>query len=305
MLAPPASITIIGFGEAGSILGAELARQGCALRSWDILLLSDTYRPRMLARLSAAGVEPAPDLATALRGAALVISAVTATESAGVARDAAAVLAPGQVFLDINSVAPDTKRSSALAIEAAGASYVEAAVMAPVPPQRLRVPMLLGGARAAQLAESLNALGMDVTAVSRDVGVASAIKMCRSVMIKGLEALCVESLRTARHYGAEDAVLASLAASFPSMGWTQAQPDYLVSRIAQHGRRRAAEMREVAQTVAAAGLDPVMATAIAVAQDALVDEMAAAGIGYDATRAFSLRELADARATAAGTPTRR
>ena len=154
--------------------------------------------------------------------------------------------------------------------------------------------MLLGGARAAQLAESLNALGMDVTAVSRDVGVASAIKMCRSVMIKGLEALCVESLRTARHYGAEDAVLASLAASFPSMGWTQAQPDYLVSRVAQHGRRRAAEMREVAQTVAAAGLDPVMATAIAVAQDALVDEMATRGIAYDATRAFSWRELADA-----------
>jgi 3-hydroxyisobutyrate dehydrogenase-like beta-hydroxyacid dehydrogenase len=165
--------------------------------------------------------------------------------------------------------------------------------MAPVPPLGLAVPMLLGGARAAELAPALNALGFSARAVSGEVGGASAIKMCRSVVIKGIEALAVESLLAARHYGAEDAVLASLAATFPSMGWEQSQPDYLVSRVAEHGRRRAAELREVARTVRAAGLEPYMADAIARRQDALVDDMLAAGIAFERQAPFSWRQLAD------------
>ena len=112
-------------------------------------------------------------------------------------------------------------------------------------------------------------------------------------MIKGIEALAVESLLAARRYGAEEAVLASLAATFPSMGWDQAQPDYLIGRVAEHGRRRAAELREVAATVRAAGITPHMAEAIAARQDALVDEMQAAGIAYDPRAGFSWRALAD------------
>jgi 3-hydroxyisobutyrate dehydrogenase-like beta-hydroxyacid dehydrogenase len=297
MLAPSATICLVGFGEAGGILGTDLAQRGCALRSYDLLLDDPAQRERMLAKLAAAGVDPAFTLADALRGAKLVISAVTASSSQDVARAASPLLQAGQLFLDLNSVSPDTKRGNAELVEASGASYIEAAVMAPVPPQRLQVPLLLGGARAAELAPALTALGLNVTVVSPLIGVASAIKMCRSVMIKGLEALTVESLRTARHYGAEDAVLASLAASFPAMGWTAQQPDYLVSRVAQHGRRRAAELREVALTVAAAGIVPRMATAIAQAQDALVDEMLAAGVAYDPEGEFSWRSLADRLAT--------
>ncbi len=143
----------------------------------------------------------ADTLADAVAGAELVISAVTAASAIDVARRCAALLRSGQWFLDINSVSPDVKRGNAVAIEATGATYVEAAVMAPVPPQRLQVPMLLGGARAATLAAALTALGMSVSVVSAAVGVASAIKMCRR-MIKGLEALTVECLFAARHYGA-------------------------------------------------------------------------------------------------------
>jgi len=293
MLPPSATLCLIGFGEAGGILGADLARRGCALRSYDILLDAPTTRDAMLAKLAEAGVDPAFSLAEAVRGAKLVLCAVTADAARDVARDVASLLQSGQVFLDLNSVSPDTKRGNAQLIEASGASYVEAAVMAPVPPQRLQVPLLLGGARAAELAPALGLLGLNATAVATDIGVASAIKMCRSVMIKGLEALTVECLLTARHYGAEDAVLASLAATFPGMGWTQQQPDYLISRVAEHGRRRAAELREVAQTVAAAGVPPRMASAIAASQDGLVDAMAAAGIAYDKTADFSWRVLAD------------
>jgi 3-hydroxyisobutyrate dehydrogenase-like beta-hydroxyacid dehydrogenase len=288
-----ATICFLGFGEAGGILGADLARQGLSVCAYDILVDAPGSREAMLAKLRDAGVAAAMSLPQAVTGAYLVVSAVTASAAAGVAQAAAARLRPGQFFLDINSVSPEAKRASARRVESSGAAYVEAAVMAPVPPQRLKVPMLLGGTQAASLASGLRALGMQATAVAAEIGIASAIKMCRSVMIKGIEALTVECLRTARYYGAEDAVLKSLAATFPSMGWDRGQADYLISRVAEHGRRRAAELREVAKTVAAAGLEPRMSRATAQAQDALVDDMVAAGIGYDPKRSFSWPAFVD------------
>lgn len=290
-------VAFVGFGEAGGILGEELARRGCTVRAFDILFDSPRDRERLLARCAAAGVEPSPTLAAALRDAKLVVSAVTADAARDVARDAGALLVAGQTFLDINSVSPDAKRANATLVESSGASYVEAAVMAPVPPQRLAVPMLLGGRTAASLAPTLNALGMNTRAIAQEVGVASAIKMCRSIMVKGIEALTVECLFAARRHGAEDAVLASLAASFPGMGWERDRPDYWISRVAEHGRRRAAELREVAATVESAGMQPTMASAIAERQDALVDAMAAAKLDYAELAAgggFSWRRLADA-----------
>ena len=287
-------VALIGFGEAGAILGADVAKQGVSVSAYDILLDSPPMRSAMLERARTAGVAPCDTHAHAVSGTDLVISAVTAAAAADVAREAARHLRPGQVFLDINSVSPETKRGNAHAVEACGADYVEAAVMAPIPPQRLKVPILLGGRLAPALADALNRLGMNATAVAEEIGTASAIKMCRSIMIKGLEALTVECMFAARRFGAEDAVLASLDKTFPGMGWTGKLPDYLVSRVAEHGKRRAAEMREVAQTQRDVGLEPTMAAATSERHDALVNAMAAAGIAY--REPFSWRELADALA---------
>src|SRR5690606_32558328 len=221
------------------------------------------------------------------------ISAVTASSAAEAAVQAAAYLTAGQYFLDINSVSPTTKREDQAAIEKSGAYYVESAVMAPVPPYGLKVPMLLGGVHAESLSQSLNALGLRTRAVSADVGVASAIKMCRSVMIKGLEALTVECMTAARRYGAEREVLESLAETFPDMGWTDQLPHYLISRVAEHGRRRAAEMREVVETLQDVDVAPLMAQATAQSQDALVDAMQEAGLAYQTDRDFVWQELVD------------
>jgi len=291
-------IALIGFGEVGTIFGRDLAQQGVALTTYDILLDAPVSRQMLLDRARGAAVRAVDTLADAVRGADLVISAVTASSARDVARDAAAWLSPGQRFLDVNSVSPETKRGNARAVEASGAAYVEAAVMAPVPPQRLAVPMLLGGREARALAEALKAFGMNATAVAEDIGTASAIKMCRSIMIKGLEALTVECMFAARRFGAEQAVLASLDKTFPHMGWNGELPDYLVSRVAEHGRRRAAEMREVAQTLTEVGLPPTMAGATAQRHDALVQQMADAGVPYPAGSKFSWRALADALAAA-------
>ena len=290
-------IALVGFGEAGGILGHDLAKQGIEVSFFDILLRSKKARPAMLAKTQASSVHAKETLREAVQNAELVISAVTASSAASVAKEAAPLLSPGQIFLDINSVSPETKRKEARHFEKSKGHFVEAAVMAPVPPQRIKVPMLLGGKCAAEVAPRLQATGMNATAVSDQIGVASAIKMCRSVMIKGLEALAIESLFAARRYGAEDAVLASLDATYPSMGWRDKLPDYLISRVAEHGRRRAAEMREAAQAVADVGMEPLLTERTAKRHDWLVDEIAALGLNRDAEEfgdSFSWRVLADA-----------
>lgn len=294
-------IAMVGFGEAGSILGADLAATGREVVTYDILLApgssgldADASCAAMLDKARRARVQTADSFDAATKGADLVVSAVTAASSADVARNASKALRAGQVFLDINSCSPATKRLNAQMVQSSGADYVEAAVMAPVPPQRLKVPMLLGGARAAEIAPILTALGMNATPISDQIGVASAVKMCRSVIIKGIEALTVESMLAARRFGAEKEVLASLQGTFPQMGWQDKLPDYLVSRVAEHGRRRAAEMREVAHTLQDVGIEPTMALATAARQDWLIDAMTAHGIKYPHGEPFSWRWLADA-----------
>jgi 3-hydroxyisobutyrate dehydrogenase-like beta-hydroxyacid dehydrogenase len=288
------TIAIIGFGEAGGILGAELAKQGIAVRTYDILLDDPGAREAMRKKAAAAQVEAAASHATAVRGADLVLSAVTAASSVDVAKSVAPHMAKGQVYLDINSVSPEAKWASARLVESGGAGYVEAAVMAAVPPKRLKVPMILGGSRAKAVSAALNAMGFATEAVADRVGVASAIKMCRSVMIKGLEALTVECLMGARRYGAENEVLASLAGTFPSMGWDKDLPNYLISRVAEHGRRRAAEMREVAATLTDGGIEPRMSANTAKLHDWFVDALAECGAGWKADGAFDWRKAVDA-----------
>ena len=291
-------IAIIGFGEVGSIFGQDFSGRGLKVAITDVLLRESGPREKMLQKARDAKVCAYEQYQEALSDAQVVISSVTSSSSVDAAREAAPLLQTGQIYLDINSVSPEKKREIARIVGESCGKFVEAAVMAPVSPQRLKVPMLLGGIHAAQSAERLEAIGMNAKAVSDRVGVASAIKMCRSVLIKGLEALAVECLFAARRYGAEEEVLTSLEATYPAMGWRRDLPDYLVSRVAQHGRRRAAEMREVAEALKDVEFDPLMALATAGRQDWLIDEMAKTGIAYEGPP-FSWAELADQLQTAA------
>jgi 3-hydroxyisobutyrate dehydrogenase-like beta-hydroxyacid dehydrogenase len=291
-------LAIIGFGEAGRILGGGLAASGLfEVSAYDILVQNAAARGAMLAAAAERGVTMADTHRAAIAGARIVISAVTAASSADVAREAAAALVPGQIFADLNSVSPGTKRANAKMIEGARGDYVDVAVMAPVPPYGLKVPILLGGTAARQLAARLAPAGMKLEVVADEVGLASAIKMCRSVMIKGIEALVVECMLGARRYGVEDRVLASLDDTFPQMNWDE-RADYLVSRVVAHGRRRAAEMREVATTLREAGIEPLMATATAQCQDRIAGLADAAARASAAHKDFSWRKFADGVASA-------
>jgi len=259
-------IAFIGFGEVGQRFSDDLVRGGgVAISTFDIVFDDRTKRDARLARASALAVKTAPTAADAARGTDIVISAVTADVAESVARHAASYLAPGQVYLDVNSASPDTKRRAAEMVQACGAHYVEGAVMAPVKVPGIKVQILAGGPMAAETSRRLNTLGMNLTPVSIEHGRASAMKLCRSIMIKGLEALIVDCAAATKHWNVESEVYASLAATFPSIDWP-ALADNMAERVATHGVRRAAEMREAAEMLECLGRDPGLGRDVADAQ---------------------------------------
>lgn len=259
-------IALIGFGEVGQILAQDLAKAGVTdVAVWDTAFArADSAPSHALAAHAVRAASSAPD---AVRGAELVISAVTADQDVAAARAVGAGLTPGALFLDLNSCSPGQKVASAEAVEAAGGRYVEAAVMSPIGPKRIASPMLLGGAQSPEFIARAAPLGFTgAVAYSDVIGRAAATKLCRSVMIKGVEALLTESLLAARHYGVEQVVLDSLSDLLPLPDWNRTA-QYMISRSLEHGTRRAEEMREAARTVEEAGVDAPMSRAIAERQD--------------------------------------
>ena len=215
-----------------------------------------------------------------------VISAVTASQAVPVAQACAPAVKQDAWFLDFNSASPGAKQRAADLIDGRGGRYVEGAVMTSIPPKRIKVPLLLGGAGAAELAPLLLELGFDARVASAELGVSSAVKMCRSIMIKGLEAMVIEAFTTARGYGVEDAVLASLKETFPGIDWEK-QGAYFFQRVIEHGRRRSEEVREVAETVREIGLTPWSAQGTAERQ-AWVTDLADEGLfGAKGSAAFA------------------
>ncbi|MGD2134115.1 MAG: DUF1932 domain-containing protein [Maricaulaceae bacterium] len=252
-------IALIGFGEVGQILAADLKPTAAVISAWDLLFANTDSGPSK----AATDVRRGSDAADAVRDTSVVISAVTAAQTVEAARSAAEGIEADAFYLDLNSASPAAKADAAELIETAGGRYVEAAVMSPVPPKRLTSPILLGGPCAEAFLPVAQALGFSGARVfSSELGKASAAKMCRSVMVKGIEALLAESLITARGYRVEADVLASLDDLLPGPDWPKLAR-YMISRSLQHGVRRAEEMREAAKTVEDAGLDPHMSAATA------------------------------------------
>src|SRR5688572_23256973 len=285
-------VGLLGFGEVGQRFAADLraAHPELQLAAYDLLLHQAAGGEGMRRHAAVQGVELTAD-AGALAGAdSLIFSAVTADQTLTAARALALRPLGATWVIDVNSAAPATKIECAALIAAAGGRYVEAAVMTSVPPHGIRVPMLLGGAHAAQAEVLLRGLGFVPETVSGDIGVASAIKLCRSVIIKGLESLVVESFSAARALGVEKQVLASLAETYPQFDWDK-QGDYLFSRVIQHGRRRAEEMRASASMVDATGVGGIMAAAAARRQSSLAD-LRSRGAFADPTELKPWRERA-------------
>jgi 3-hydroxyisobutyrate dehydrogenase-like beta-hydroxyacid dehydrogenase len=253
-------VALIGLGEVGRVFAEDLRAAGVRdITSWDTAFAD----PSSPASLNAAtlGLARAGSAPAAVAGADLVVSAVTAAQCVRAAESVLPGLGSGTWFFDLNSASPGHKQTAAAAVDATGARYVEAALMSPIGPRRLASPFLLGGPHARAFADAASGFGLvDVMPVSDDVGRAAATKLCRSVVVKGLESLLTESLLTARRFGVEREVLDSLPNILPPADW-EAIAGYFISRSLQHGRRRSEEMEEAAATVAEAGIDPWMSLA--------------------------------------------
>ncbi len=280
------NIGLVGYGEVGRILAEDLRKQDVKVSAYDVKLRSDQTGQPLREHAGHHGVALTASHADLAAAADFIVSAVTASQAVPVAQACAGSVKPGAWFLDFNSASPGAKQRAAALIDGGGGRYVEGAVMTSIPPYRIKVPLLLGGGGASELAPLLVELGFQAKVASEKLGVASAVKMCRSVMIKGLEAMVIESFTTARAYGVEDAVLASLKETFPGIDWEK-QGAYFFQRVIEHGRRRSEEVREVAETVREAGLTPWSAQGTAERQ-AWIADLADEGLfGPKGTAAFA------------------
>ncbi|UMA67160.1 DUF1932 domain-containing protein (plasmid) [Roseivivax marinus] len=252
------TIAFIGFGEAGRAFTDTLRDKGGTVSA----AYDRIDSPNMAAAMSDRSVRQAGDPGAAAEGADWIVSAVTADQSFIAIETLAPHLVQGQVVFDINSVSPDRKRASAELVEARGAHYIDMAVMAPVHPRGHATPTLVAGGQAAALTETLCDLGFAHEVVSDAAGDATAVKMVRSLFVKGLEAITVETLLAAEASGCFARVLASLEKSHPSFGWPD-QAVYNFERTLRHGTRRAAEMDESASTLSALGLNGGLAAEVA------------------------------------------
>jgi 3-hydroxyisobutyrate dehydrogenase-like beta-hydroxyacid dehydrogenase len=256
-------IGFVGFGEAAFHITGGLVEAGAGhFVAYDIHTHTPGRGEKIRRRAEETGTRLVASNAELAGAADWIWSAVTSDQAAVAAEQNAPHLGPGHLYADLNSVSPAVKQGIARKIGATGASFVEIAMMQPVPPYGHRVPILAGGNGAAEFRERMTPYGMRVEITGGEVGRAAATKMFRSIMIKGLEALITECVLAAGRYGAEQGVFASLAESYPAIDWP-ALADYMIGRVVEHGERRAREMEEVAETLESIGIEPIMASATA------------------------------------------
>jgi 3-hydroxyisobutyrate dehydrogenase-like beta-hydroxyacid dehydrogenase len=252
-------ISFIGFGEAGQAIASGLRESGIErIAAWDILF-PEAAGEELKGAGARMGVRCAASAQDAVAETDMVISAVTAASSLEAARSVAPYLSGNPYYLDINSVSPGRKQETEKLL-GKKARYVDVAVVAAIHPARHRTPLLIAGPHAETISPLLRELEMELRVVGDSVGGAAAIKMIRSVMIKGIEALTLECFLAAARAGLLDEVTASLNNNYPGLDWPT-MSEYNLERMASHGERRAAEMEESAATLRELGLDPLMVDA--------------------------------------------
>jgi 3-hydroxyisobutyrate dehydrogenase-like beta-hydroxyacid dehydrogenase len=236
--APPA-IGVLGLGEAGGLISADLRAAGATVRGFDPLPETNP---------------DAPSPEAAARDAGVVLSLTTAAEARAAAESVLGVLRPGQVYADANTGSPALKRELAALVAPAGAAFADVALMAPVPGRGLRTPALAAGPGADAFAAVFGPLGMPVTTAGAKPGDAARRKLLRSVAWKGLAAVAIEALAAARAAGCEDWMHDELVAMLD--GADADALDRMVTGSRRHAERRAHEMADVAALLHELGVEP-------------------------------------------------
>ena len=256
-------IAFLGLGEAGvAIISGWGAGRAGQISAYDIKLDHTAGREEIIRRCHMLKIVCCSTAEEAVARSDIVFSCVTADQAVCAAENAAKYLRPGSFWCDLNSCAPSSKQAAAVPVSAAGGRYVDVAVMAPVHPAGNMVPLLISGAAAPRIKSILAALPMLPRLADGPVGRASSIKMVRSIMVKGLEALTAECALAASAAGVEDEVFSSLKSTHPKIN-VEKRAAYNFERSLRHGERRAAEMEEVTRMLNDLGIpDDVSAATV-------------------------------------------
>jgi 3-hydroxyisobutyrate dehydrogenase-like beta-hydroxyacid dehydrogenase len=250
-------IGLIGVGEAGAAIAAGLHEEHArSVAAFD----ARGGEPEVRSRAERAGIDLAGSLEALAASSDVVICLTSAKVAVAVARDMVPFLTAEHVYTDWNSASPQLKCEVAEVVAPSGARFADGAVMAAVPAHRHRVPVLLSGDGAPALQQALAGMDMQLEVLGPEPGQASAVKMFRSLLVKGLEALLLECAVGANAYGATHRVLESMTGSLPTQDWPELAA-YLLQRTVAHGERRAEELRQVARTLEDVGLEPLLADA--------------------------------------------
>ncbi len=270
------TIAFIGYGEAGSNMAAGLAAEGVSVRAYDLKFAIPDDMARMQAHANAHGVTLAEDVGRCVAGADAIFSLVETSSMDDAAESAVPHLVQGQLYVDMNSAGPGAKQRIDAIVANTAAGMVDAAVMADVPPTKHKTPILVSGPVAGDFVDLATDMGMNVQAVEGELGIASANKMLRSVLMKGISSLILEFGLAAEKYGVTDEILDSVGGSIGMdlRGYAQKAG----ARQLQHAGRRAHEMEEVAITLKECGVDPLMTTACAEQLARMVASGANAGL---------------------------
>jgi len=249
-----AQFGLIGFGEAGSSIAAGLVGAGASVTAFD-MRLTQPVGERLRQQAAQAGVTLVDAAAEVAAAAEIVLSLVTAQAAEPVARSLVDHLGDRHLVVDLNSTSPGLARRVGEIVAPSGAGFVDVSIMAAVPPNGHRVEMLASGPEAARFAAAGTPLGMKIEVIGDEIGAASAVKMLRSLLVKGLEVLLLDSCLAARRYGATERVLQSMNGGLPMHDW-EALATYLLGRTAVHAERRGHELEEAAVTLEELGMDP-------------------------------------------------
>ncbi len=252
-------IGVLGFGEAGSTFAAALAAAGAAVSCYDRLWDADDDAS-LAARNAAYPEIDFRRLPALLDATEIILSTVTTTAARDAARACLPCLKSGQVYCDLNSTAPAVKRELAELVAPSGAGFVEGAILGAIGVSGARTQILLGGARAGELALRLNEYGLDAVDYGPEIGRASTFKLLRSVFSKGLEALLLEFLLAGERAGLRDELWHEVTALMAGDGFEPVARNWVCSHALAHDRRYH-EMVQVRELLAELGVDPVMTDA--------------------------------------------
>jgi 3-hydroxyisobutyrate dehydrogenase-like beta-hydroxyacid dehydrogenase len=230
------TVAVLGLGEAGGAISADLVAAGARVRGYD-----PAVRP-------GAGLVGCSGEADAASGADVVLSVNSAEAAEDALRAGLPGMRHGAIWADLNTAAPALKRRLGDIAARAGVALADVSLMAPVPRKGLRTPMLASGPAAAGYAGILEPLGARITVLDAPAGAAATRKLLRSVFFKGMAAAIVEALRAAREAGLEDWLRAHIADELGSADGQFAQR--LEEGSYQHAERRVEEMRAASDLLA-------------------------------------------------------